>query len=71
MCSFNNLVTFFCGLGTTASNHVMDILDKFPDTFQRRLRATDYTPAFDLDAALSAARAITGRDDAGAHLEEA
>ena len=61
----------YCGLGTTAANHVRNILDKFPDTFQRRLRATDYTPAFDLDAALSEARAITGRNDAGAHLEEA
>ena len=62
----------YCGLGTTAANHVRDILDKFPDTFQRRLRpGSDFTPAFDLDAALAAARAITGRNDAGAHLEEA
>jgi [NiFe] hydrogenase diaphorase moiety large subunit len=59
----------YCGLGATASNHVRDVLDKFPGTYQRRLRDGDYTPAFDLDAALSAARALTGREDAGAHLE--
>ncbi len=61
--------TSYCGLGTTASNHVRDILDKFPDTFHRRLSGPDYTPAFDLDGALSVARAISGRTDAGAHLE--
>ena len=62
----------YCGLGMTSANHVRDILDKFPATFQRRLRpGSDFTPAFDLDAALAAARAITGRNDAGAHLEEA
>jgi [NiFe] hydrogenase diaphorase moiety large subunit len=61
----------YCGLGTTAANHVRDILDKFPATFQHRLRpGNDFTPAFDLDAALAVARAITGRNDAGAHLEE-
>ncbi|MEA3278081.1 MAG: NADH-ubiquinone oxidoreductase-F iron-sulfur binding region domain-containing protein [Pseudomonadota bacterium] len=58
-----------CGLGTTAPNHVLDTLDKFPEIYQRRLRTSEYTPSFDLDAALSEARAITGRDDAGAHLE--
>ncbi|MBP6735434.1 MAG: NAD(P)H-dependent oxidoreductase subunit E, partial [Chromatiaceae bacterium] len=61
--------TSYCGLGTTASNHVRDILDKFPDTFHRRLSGPDYTPAFDLDGALAVARAISGRTDAGAHLE--
>lgn len=59
----------YCGLGTTASNHIRDIMDKFPDTFHRRLRGADFTPAFDLDGALSVARAISGRTDAGAHLE--
>ena len=39
------------------------------DTFHRRLSGPDYTPAFDLDGALSVARAISGRTDAGAHLE--
>ena len=61
--------TSYCGLGTTASNHVRDILDKFPDTFHRRLSGPDYTPAFDLDGALAVARVISGRTDAGAHLE--
>jgi len=62
----------YCGLGTTAANHIRDQLDKFPATFHRRLRdGADYTPAFDLDAALTAARAITGRNDASAHLEQA
>jgi [NiFe] hydrogenase diaphorase moiety large subunit len=28
----------------------------------------DFTPAFDLDRALAAARQMTGRDDAAAHL---
>ena len=35
--------TSYCGLGTTAANHIRDILDKFPDTFNRRLRGPDYT----------------------------
>ncbi len=61
--------TSACGLGTTAANHVLDSLDKFPDTFQRRLSGRDYTPAFDLDDALAEARALSGRTDAGAHLE--
>jgi len=28
----------------------------------------DYAPAFDLDGALARARAMTGRDDPGAHF---
>jgi len=60
----------YCGLGTSAPNHVFDTLDKFPEIYRRRLRSTDYTPSFDLDAALSEARALTGRDDAGAHFKE-
>ena len=60
----------YCGLGQTAPNHLLDVLDKFPDVFQRRLRDQAYTPAFDLDAALAEARALTGRQDAQAHLEE-
>ena len=59
----------YCGLGTTAPNHVLNTLEKFPDIYQRRLCSSEYTPSFDLDAALSEARAITGRDDAEAHLE--
>jgi [NiFe] hydrogenase diaphorase moiety large subunit len=54
-----------CGLGTTASNHVLDTLEKFPDSYRRRLRQTGFEPAFDLDAALDEARAIAGRSDSG------
>jgi [NiFe] hydrogenase diaphorase moiety large subunit len=60
----------YCGLGHTAPNHVLNTLDKFPEVYLRRLLHHDYSPSFDLDAALSEARAITGRDDAGAHLHE-
>jgi len=60
----------YCGLGTTAPNHVLNTLDKFPLIYRRRLRSVGYTPSFDLDAALSEARGLTGRNDAGAHLEE-
>ncbi|MGB5737138.1 MAG: NADH-ubiquinone oxidoreductase-F iron-sulfur binding region domain-containing protein [Thiohalocapsa sp.] len=57
-----------CGLGHTAPNHVLNTLDKFPEIYASRLVSAEYSPAFDLDAALSEARALTGRDDAGAHL---
>jgi [NiFe] hydrogenase diaphorase moiety large subunit len=60
----------YCGLGQTAPNHILNTLDKFPQAWQRHLRSADYTPSFDLDAALSEARALTGRNDAAAHLEE-
>ena len=59
----------YCGLGHTAPNHVLNTLDKFPEIYQRRLCSAAYSPSFDLDAALSEARAITGRTDAAAHLE--
>ncbi len=59
----------YCGLGQTAPNHILNTLDKFPDAWRRHLVSADYSPSFDLDAALSEARALTGRDDAGAHLE--
>ncbi len=58
-----------CGLGHTAPNHVLNTLDKFPEIYARRLSSRGFTPAFDLDAALAEARALTGRDDAAAHLE--
>ena len=60
-----------CGLGHTAPNHVLNTLDKFPDIYSSRLVSAEYSPAFDLDAALSEARAMTGRDDVGAHLADA
>lgn len=36
----------------------------------RRLRSTNYEPAFDLDAALGEARRLSRRDDPGAHLPD-
>jgi [NiFe] hydrogenase diaphorase moiety large subunit len=57
-----------CGLGNTATLAIHDIMDKFRPAFDRRMHSPDYEPAFDLDAALSQARRMTGRDDAGAHL---
>jgi [NiFe] hydrogenase diaphorase moiety large subunit len=58
-----------CGLGTTAPNHVLDTLEKFPDSYRRHLRQSGFAPAFDLDAALDEARAITGRTDAAAEIK--
>jgi [NiFe] hydrogenase diaphorase moiety large subunit len=60
--------TSHCGLGHTACNPLFDTLKKFRPAYERRLQSLDYAPAFDLDAALSQARQMTGRDDAGAHL---
>ncbi len=57
-----------CGLGNTACNPVFDTLNKFKPAYEQRLNSLDFEPAFDLDAALSQARQMTGRDDAGAHL---
>ena len=59
----------FCGLGTTAANPVLDLLNRFPQLVEEQLAHSGYEPAFDLDAALQDARDITGRDDAGAHIE--
>jgi [NiFe] hydrogenase diaphorase moiety large subunit len=58
-----------CGLGTTAPNHVLDTLEKFPGSYGSRLRHSGFAPAFDLDAALDEARAITGRTDAAADIK--
>ncbi|MGE5155389.1 MAG: NAD(P)H-dependent oxidoreductase subunit E [Bdellovibrio bacteriovorus] len=60
----------YCGLGSTAPNHILNTLDKFPGIYRRRLRSVDYTPSFDLDGALAEARSLTGRDDPGAHVHE-
>ncbi len=57
-----------CGLGHTAANPVLDSLEKFPDSYERKLKSLAFEPAFDLDGALETARKITGRDDAWAHL---
>jgi [NiFe] hydrogenase diaphorase moiety large subunit len=57
-----------CGLGHTACNPTLDTLKLFRPSYERRLKSQDFEPAFDLDGALAAARRMTGRDDAGAHL---
>lgn len=60
--------TSHCGLGQTACNAVADTIQKFRPSYERRLKTTDFEPAFDLDAALAKSREITGRHDAAAHL---
>jgi [NiFe] hydrogenase diaphorase moiety large subunit len=57
-----------CGLGHTACNPLLDTVKRFRPTYERRLESLEFEPAFDLDGALERARAMTGRDDAGAHL---
>ncbi len=57
-----------CGLGQSASNHLMDSLQKFPRIWESRMKSPEFAPAFDLDWALEEARALTGRSDPGAHL---
>lgn len=58
-----------CGLGHTACNPVLDTIAKFRPAYEARMLHRDFTPAFDLDYALQAARQMTGRDDSGAHLD--
>jgi [NiFe] hydrogenase diaphorase moiety large subunit len=58
-----------CGLGSAAPNPVIDTLLKFRPAYERRLRSLEFEPAFDLDSALEPARRLSGRDDAGAHLD--
>jgi len=57
-----------CGLGQTAGNAIADTVQKFRPAYERRLAETDFVPAFDLDAALTRTRELSGRDDADAHL---
>jgi [NiFe] hydrogenase diaphorase moiety large subunit len=57
-----------CGLGHTACNPLLDTIKRFRPAYERRLESLEFEPAFDLDGALERARAMTGRDDAGAHL---
>jgi [NiFe] hydrogenase diaphorase moiety large subunit len=59
-----------CGLGNTACNPLFDTLNKFRPAYETRLKSLDYVPGFDLDAALSQARQMTGRNDAAAHLSD-
>jgi len=59
-----------CGLGQTAPNVVLDTLERFPECYEHRLKELSFEPGFDLDDALEISRQMTGRDDAGAHLEQ-
>ncbi len=59
-----------CGLGHSACNPVLGTIAKFRPAYQRRLAHEEFEPAFDLDRALAAARQMTGRDDAAAHVRE-
>jgi len=61
--------TSLCGLGQTAGNPIRDTWLKFRPAYERRLIRGDFDPAVDLDAALARAREISGRDDAGAHID--
>jgi [NiFe] hydrogenase diaphorase moiety large subunit len=63
------LMSAHCGLGHTACNPILDTLKRFRPAYERKLRSLDFSPAFDVDGALSRARQMTGRDDADAHLE--
>ncbi len=57
-----------CGLGHTACNPVLDTIARFRPAYEKRLTQKEFTPAFNLDDALSQARQMTGRDDRHAHL---
>lgn len=59
-----------CGLGHTACNPLLDTIKRFRPAYERHLESLEFEPAFDLDGALEQARAITGRTDSGAHLED-
>jgi [NiFe] hydrogenase diaphorase moiety large subunit len=61
--------TTHCGLGASACNPLRDTITKFRPAYERHLKSLHFEPGFDLDAELSIARRMTGRDDAAAHLE--
>ncbi len=58
-----------CGLGAAACNPLRDTVLKFRPAYERRLKSLHFEPGFDLNAELSIARSMTGRDDPAAHLE--
>jgi [NiFe] hydrogenase diaphorase moiety large subunit len=62
--------TSHCGLGQAAANPILDGLRNFRAAYDARLRAREFQPAFNLDAALARARQLTGRDDASAHFSQ-
>jgi [NiFe] hydrogenase diaphorase moiety large subunit len=57
-----------CGLGQTAPNTILEVLEHFPEVIEGRLAHGGFEPYFDLDAALAEARGLAHREDAGAHL---
>ncbi|MDO9605265.1 NAD(P)H-dependent oxidoreductase subunit E [Hydrogenophaga sp.] len=57
-----------CGLGASACNPLRDTLAHFGQAYAQRSTAAHFQPELDLDAELSAARRVTGRQDPGAHL---
>jgi [NiFe] hydrogenase diaphorase moiety large subunit len=57
-----------CGLGATACNPLRDTIAKFRPAYEQHLKSLYFEPGFDLDAELSIARRMTGRDDPGAHF---
>jgi [NiFe] hydrogenase diaphorase moiety large subunit len=63
-------VATHCGLGASACNPLRDTIAKFRPAYERHLRSLHFATALDLDAELSMARRVTGRDDAGAYLEK-
>ena len=58
-----------CGLGAAACNPLRDTIAKFRPAYEQHLTSLHFAAGFDMDAELSQARQATGRDDAGAHLE--
>jgi [NiFe] hydrogenase diaphorase moiety large subunit len=62
-------VATHCGLGAAACNSLHETIEKFRPAYENRLKSLYFEPGFDLDAELSVARHLTGRDDAAAHLE--
>jgi len=59
-----------CGLGTTAGNPLRETFTRFRPAYERHMRSLHLIPGFDLDAEVSLARQVTGRDDPAAHLEQ-
>jgi len=58
-----------CGLGGAACNPLRDTIAKFRPAYEQHLKSLYFEPGFDLDAELSIARRMTGRDDPAAHME--
>jgi [NiFe] hydrogenase diaphorase moiety large subunit len=61
--------TSHCGLGLTASNHLLDTMQKAPHIYHTHFKGGEcFAPSFDLDSALEDARRLTRRNDDMAHL---